>query len=296
LGLAGVTKNGGQVVTGQRIGAVGDNVSFLGTSWDPDSGPVAVSWGKTRIGSYSTWDSFSGSWQLPVFPDGNCRGTLTAVQGEVRKTLALHANVDGQVAFAAGSLHVGIFAGDHVDPVAGGRALKPKSLLCEGEGAVVAAGGAAIWATASGAFELVSKPKRIHVWGAVTTPRGTMRISRGRRIPFAVAGPDPHSFDPGAKPGRTNLPGPTLRSSDPAAGVHLHGYNFYNGGDLTVVGPLQLDGAVLYVGGNLTINGGLSGFGSVIATGNMTINGPVKLKTTDTQALNAGGRLTLNGG
>lgn len=293
--LVGVTGNGGQVGTGQRIGAVGDNVSFLGTSWDPDGDPVSVSWDKTRIGSYSTWDSFSGSWRLPVFPDGTCRGTLTAVQGTARKTLVLHANVDGQVAFTNGAVHVGIFAGGHVDPVAGGRALKPKSLLCEGEGAVVGAGGAAIWATASGAFELVSKPKRIHVWGAVTTPSGTMLISRGRRIPFAVGGPDPHSFDTVAKPGRITVSGPTLQASDPAVGVYLTGY-FYYDGDLTVVGPLRLDGAVLYVGGNLTISGGLRGVGSVIATGNMTINGPVELKTDNTQALDAGGQLTLNGG
>lgn len=290
--LIGVTKNGGQVASGERIGGAGDQVSFIGSVWDPEGDAIQVTWNGTQIGSYTTPASFSGSWQLPVFPTDSCRGTLRAVQGEFVKSLALHADPAGQIAFADGDVHAGFFRGDHVDAANPTRTLKPKSVLCEGEGAYVGPTGAAIWANTD-AFEISDKPKGIHVWGAVSTPSGTLALSGGRTVQFAIGGPDPHTFDPALR-GAPNVVrlGPTLSSG--SGTVNLGGF-YSRDGDLSVPSALHLDGAVLYVNGNATLSAGLNGVGAVIVTGNLTIKGPIELRTDSTNALVVGGALSLGG-
>lgn len=288
--LIGVTKNGGQVASGDRIGGADDEVSYIGKDWDPEGDPVQVYWSDVKIGEHSGAGEFGNRWRLPVFPDDSCRGRLKAVQGEVVKTLDLHAARDGQVVFADGDVRAGLYRGDHVEAVSGARRLKSKSFLCEGEGASVGDKGAAIWAT-SGAVSVENRPKGIRIWGAVSTAGGAMALSGGRAVQFAIRGPDPRGFDPAGKAGVA-----VIAPFNPASKDAIRLTGFCRGdGDLHAYGPLSLDGAVLYVNGNLTLDGGVSGTGAVIATGNVTIRGAVDLRTDSTVALLAGGKLLLYG-
>lgn len=292
-----VDVNGQETPSGGKIGAVGDTVSYSGREWDPD-GMVNVSWNGTRLGQHGG-ALFSGSWTLPVFPDGSCRGTLKATKGDTTKTLQLRASVWGQAAFASEDVRVGLFAKgqrDQVTPVKNGRLLKPGYRLCEGEGVVAGPKGAAIWANAQ-TFEVVNNPRRIRIWGGVATPDGSMTLAGGKRIGFNVAGNDPRGSDPRVRERQNINYLPSDLTPNPYTGSTLLSGHFVAPGDLTVTGPLHLDGADVFVEGNLSVVGDVTGIGSFIVMGDATFRGSMKLDAYmgDPYAINVGGKLNLVG-
>lgn len=283
----GVTKNGGQVASGDRIGGADDEVSYVGKDWDPEGDPVQVYWNDVKLGEHSGVGEFGNKWRLPVFTDNSCRGRLKAVQGEVVKTLALRAAKAGAVVFADKDVTAGLFRGDRVDAVSGARRLRSKAVLCEGEGASVGAKGAAIWVTDT-AFFVENRPKGVRIRGTVSSPAAAMALSGGRSISFAVRGADPRSYDTAGKGLVQQIPG-TVEGSPVFNGL-LRGT-----GSVRVTGPLRLDGAVLFVDGDLMLEQGVSGVGAIIATGSVTVRGPVDLVTDNIVAMLAGGNLLLYG-
>ena len=285
--LYGVTKNGGQVASGDRIGGADDEVSYVGKDWDPEGDPVQVYWNDVKIGEHSGAGELGGKWRLPVFPDDSCRGRLKAVQGEVVKTLALRAAKAGAVVFADKDVTAGLFRGERVDAVSEARKLRSKSVLCEGEGASVGEKGAAIWVT-DRAFFVENRPKGIRIRGTVSSPGAAMALSGGRSMSFAVRGADPRSYDTAGRGIVQQISG-TLEGSIAFEGL-LRGT-----GNVRVTVPLRLAGAVLFVDGDLTLEQGVSGVGAIIVTGSVTVRGLVDLVTDNVVALLAGGNLLLYG-
>lgn len=67
-------------------------------------------------------------------------------------------------------------------------------------------------------------------------------------------------------------------------------------GDLSILNGLDLNGGYLYVNGDLTVRSGLQGKGAIFATGDIRVEGAAAFSTNNTQALVAGGDLTVIGG
>lgn len=285
--LYGVTKNGAQARDGDRIGAVDDAVSYIGDDWDPEGDHVFVYWNDKQLGDHSGAGKFSNQWSVPLFPDDSCKGRLKAVQGEVVKTVTLRAAKWGAVVFADKDVTAGLDRGDSVEARDGGRKLKTKSFLCEGEAPVLGAQATAIWMTEK-AFVVENRPKGIKIRGSVSSPDIRMALSGGRAYTLAVRGNAPAAYDPAGRSGVFAV-GPVLEGA-----TTLSGFGRADG-DLRVKGPLRLDGSVLYVAGNLTVDAGISGKGAVVVVGSATIRGPVDLVTDNIAALVTGGTLVLYG-
>lgn len=118
---------------------------------------------------------------------------------------------------------------------------------------------------------------------------------KGSSKPYSGTNPlprvEPTSYDPlnGPKPVQHD----TLASGELTAPT-LDGVSRRQG-DLTVVGDLQLNGGVLYVDGCLNVTGGIKGKGSVICTGNLTVDKASAFEAKNQVALLAEKDMVLKG-
>ena len=90
---------------------------------------------------------------------------------------------------------------------------------------------------------------------------------------------DPPPIDiPGEIAAASGAPAPPIVSFGTTT---LAGQNYYQGGDLTINGDLELDDGGLYVSGNLTVNGSISGKGAIYVAGQTAFQGDSELLTNN---------------
>lgn len=120
---------------------------------------------------------------------------------------------------------------------------------------------------------------------------------KGTTKPYSGTNPlpqvEPTSYDP------KNGPNPVQHDTlAPEGGVMsaptLDGVS-RSDDDLRIEGDLTLNGGVLYVNGNLTVTGGIKGKGSVICSGNMTVQTASQFEAKNQVALLAEGDMKLYG-
>ncbi|MHB2020715.1 MAG: FapA family protein [Candidatus Xenobia bacterium] len=137
--------------------------------------------------------------------------------------------------------------------------------------------------------------------GAVTLTEGAQvgGAVEPEASPVPLPAIDPSGFDPetstGQNPYTVDLPA-TVASIPPAA-LPSPTPNFFraSGPTLTVNGDVNLNHGLLYVQGDLHVTGAVTGYGAIVATGNVTIDRGANLSATDQAALIAGGNVTLQG-
>lgn len=113
---------------------------------------------------------------------------------------------------------------------------------------------------------------------------------RGGSEPAVIPQLDINHYDPALmKTGYQNLSSGHFASGmNVTSAVRLQG-------DLSVGGRLNLDDGYVYVDGNVKIEGGVHGKGMIVATGNVSIEGPATLSASDSVGLAAKGDVQLIG-
>lgn len=266
----------------------GKQVLYRGDDWDGDGSQVVVRSGDKEISKPSAPGSFAGvAVPLDAYPDDDCRVSVTALQDKTKRTVTAYAPQTIRIAFAAG--------GPDDVRVRSGRRTRAGSFVCAGEEVEVNGSGTAVYQsirkeTGWQGLAVASAPKSIRIDGDVFAPRVQITLADGSTA--TVKGPgggDVSEYDFAAH-GR----GGVQALSAELSGVVLTGFA-QRDGDLHVTGGLRLDGGDIFVRGNVTIDGGLSGKGAIIATGSITIHGPVSLYSDGANALRSSGSLILTG-
>ena len=270
----------GKVVVGYPI-----TVAIRG--WDADYGPVTVTYQGEPVGTLTPPEA-AQAFEVPAFEKNNFKAELLATQGPLERRMQLKGLPEFLVALSAGG-----------PTVKGGHKLKAGRFLAEGElelGAVdfnlnVPDGAAAAVVTGQRIGLVVNRQTGIQIVGSLSARRKTaLNLSRGTVIfdRQLTAPLDLNQYDPAEQP---NL---TVLSPGEQAGLSLAGFARCTG-DLTVTGPLHLDGGILFVEGHLDLRAGLSGTGEIFATRNLRVTGPISFRTDNIHALAAGRHLLLLG-
>jgi hypothetical protein len=266
----------------------GKQLLYRGDDWDGEGSQVVVSSGGKEISKPSAADAFAGvALPLEAYPDDDCRVSVTAQQDRTKRTVTAFAPQTIRVAFAAG--------GPDDVRVHNGRRTRTGSFICAGEQVEVNGSGTAVYQsirkeTGWQGLAVASAAKSIRVDGGIFAPRIKIALADGTTA--TVKGPgggDVSEYDFAAR-GTQDL---QLLPEELSAAV-LSGFA-QREGNLHAGSGLKLDGADIFVRGNVTIDGGLSGKGAIIATGSITIHGPVSLYSDGANALRSSGPLTLTG-
>jgi hypothetical protein len=308
------------IVIGSRFASLG----YALTDWDPQGGPIKITWGKEQVETVpaamasGSQSSHAGDFRVDrwlsrhtLADPGPCEGSLVATQGKIRRTLNLKGPADGIVLFA-----------EH-----NGHGLKTGELYCRGEpnpefpGGVGSrpldpAGGAIVF-TSAGQFadrqqrrkfliSVASDETNVHVVvGYLWAPRALcvqlpghrwleMTIpGRGKLDATTRSSPCPLRTLHHPIPGFTDTNDPAKRGGSYTStnADSFHGSEDLSGavrveGNLDLTGQLTLNSAYVYVHGDVRL-GALHGQGTLLATGRVVVNGPTNLSA---EGINGGSK------
>jgi hypothetical protein len=293
-GLSRPTKNGPlpSPLSPSKL-AVGDTVTYALTKWNPDGGPVAISWGNRKLGHLAVkadgssvgefkieeWDWLvRGTLSAPK----QCQGDLVAKQGAIQRTLELQSPVQGAIVY-----------NEHTS-----YPLKKGDLYCDGETPPRIAGGTLVYASPAAREEGTHQdflPDYQRANGSRGFPLIIDNVERDTHVDFVetyfrrlvcvrlsgprwlrVTVPVPGTIEssvsssecpPGSPPGLNPIlngldnkdeVGVRVLNAPTQPGMTIN-TNYYAGQDLEFRGELigAASGAFLYVKGNLLLDSGL---------------------------------------
>ena len=303
----------------------GDELTYTLSDWNPDGGPIAVSWDNRQITSLppgrdgradGTFTIKELDWPIRggASDPKECQGALVAKQGKIQRSLDLQSLVQGEIVYNKNTSY----------------SLKAGQFYCEGETPPTISGGVLVYSS-PGALE-----EGKHVDTLPDFKPGTARgnyagfgliidnVERDIHLDFVqayykrlicvrlagpnwlhISSPTPTSLDASVSTSKcplvTQPPNPLLATLDNKGtgalvlnapvnvGMTLD-TNYYASHSIEFKGVLNVDSGFLYVDGNLTLDNGLSSpnGGSLVAMGNLVIRGPIHDVYSDRGANNNG--------
>jgi Tol biopolymer transport system component len=308
----------------ERI-AVGGGTFFDGSDWDPNGGPITITFDGRQIpdGAIDPAATFHGSFDLTGWNhhDGerSCRGTLKAAQDGVSRTVLLKGARSAVAALADDVTVTKYFPSGGPEER---QQLESNELICHGDDVKIDPDTGVLFPVtdlahdAYAVFDPTSfdNARDIKIQGAlfVNSKNYVCVNVAGRRSGLVtyrdgeIFGKIRHAICP-LQDFRTfkvprfpieqfdnedvsNVQKLSVRLERP----HLQG-QARRAGDLKVVGRLTMDGAVLFVDGDLVVTGGIQGNGAIFVTGGALIKGLINFRSDDVVALMVKGVVNLIG-
>jgi hypothetical protein len=277
LQVQGITAPNGALGTSNVIG--GQPVTFSGSGWQADGGPITISGVDISPNTFSP-PSFSGNFQFPsIFPGSTsppCTLQVTATQGSITKTVTLTGIYLGQVA-VPDTGDTSLNAGDQICATAKYQITQQ---FFESELPVVRFGLFAVESETTdfgGSLFFISNPN-----SSVQFGDAGILVNSGATLSFPDASGNAITLQGHATaPIRSQVlqpltgqsavvtPGPSI--TNPVLGLEQVS------GRLNQSGGVMLDNGGLYVNSDATIDGGLAGAGFLFAGGNIQVNGNMNL-------------------